>query len=98
MNASVRSEGVDPSVLSSRHVFRGIEYVVTLMIDNDKEIFVLEVEDRLTSDQWRGQFDARCKFRETNAVEPTCTCSTTVHVSFFGLITFNLLRPSLHTL
>jgi len=31
------------------------------MIDSDKEIFVLEVEDRLTSDQWRGQFDARCK-------------------------------------
>lgn len=58
MNSSVRSEGIDPSVVSSRHVFRGIEYVVTLMIDTDKEIFVLEVEDRLTSDQWRGQFDA----------------------------------------
>lgn len=61
MNSSLRSEPVDPTVVSSRHVFRGIEYVVTLMIDNDKEIFVLEVEDRLTSDQWRGQFDARCK-------------------------------------
>lgn len=59
MNSSVGSEGIDPSVVSSRHVFRGIEYVVTLMIDTDKEIFVLEVEDRLTSDQWRGQFDAR---------------------------------------
>lgn len=63
MNSSVRSEGIDPSVVSSRHVFRGIEYVVTLMIDSDKEIFVLEVEDRLTSDQWRGQFDARCKLK-----------------------------------
>ena len=61
MNSSARSEGIDPSVVSSRHVFHGIEYVVTLMIDTDKEIFVLEVEDRLTSDQWRGQFDARCK-------------------------------------
>ena len=60
MNSSVRSEG-DPAVVSSRHVFRGIEYVVTLMIDNDKEVFIVEVEDRLTSDQWRGQFDARCK-------------------------------------
>ncbi|KAL9953101.1 hypothetical protein ACROYT_G040461 [Oculina patagonica] len=59
MNSSVRSEGVDSSVVSSRHVFRGIEYVITIMIDSDKEIFVLEVEDRLTSDQWRGQFDAR---------------------------------------
>lgn len=63
MNSSVRSEGVDSSVVSSRHVFRGIEYVITIMIDSDKEIFVLEVEDRLTSDQWRGQFDARCKLR-----------------------------------
>ncbi|CAH3145520.1 unnamed protein product [Pocillopora meandrina] len=59
MNSSVRSEALDPSVGSFRHVFRGIEYVVTLMIDSDKETFILEVEDRLTSDQWRGQFDAR---------------------------------------
>ena len=63
MNSSVRTEAIDPAVVSARHVFRGIEYVATLMIDNDKEIFVLEVEDRLTSDQWRGQFDARCKLR-----------------------------------
>lgn len=61
MNSSLRSEQVDPTVMSSRHVFRGIEYVVTLMMDTVKEIFGLEVEDRLTSDQWRGQFDARCK-------------------------------------
>lgn len=63
MNSSVRSEALDPSVGSFRHVFRGIEYVVTLMIDSDKETFFLEVEDRLTSDQWRGQFDARCKLK-----------------------------------
>lgn len=55
----MRSEQGDPTVVSARHVFRGIEYVVTLMIDSVKEIFILEVEDRLTSDQWRGQFDAR---------------------------------------
>lgn len=63
MNSSVRSDVLDPSMGSFKHVFRGIEYVVTLMIDGDKETFVLEVEDRLTSDQWRGQFDARCKFK-----------------------------------
>ena len=63
MNSSVRSEALDPSVGSFRHVFSGIEYVVTLMIDSDKETFILEVEDRLTSDQWRGQFDARCKLK-----------------------------------
>lgn len=62
MNSSWRSEQEDPTVVSARHVFRGIEYVVTLMIDNIKEMFVLEVEDRLTSDQWRGQFDAKCKY------------------------------------
>ena len=63
MNTSHRSEPLvgDPSVVSTRHVFRGIEYVVILVIDSGKETFVLEVEDRLTADQWRGQFDARCK-------------------------------------
>lgn len=63
MNSSIRStEPLDPGAVNSRHVFRGIEYVVSLMVDNNKEIFILEVEDRLTSDQWRGEFDARCKF------------------------------------
>lgn len=76
MNSSVRSEGVDSSVVSSRHVFRGIEYVVTIMIDSDKEIFVLEVEDRLTSDQWRGQFDARCKLRVKHIFVNLSACST----------------------
>lgn len=60
MNSSIRStEPLDPGAVNSRHVFRGIEYVVSLMVDNNKEIFILEVEDRLTSDQWRGEFDAR---------------------------------------
>ena len=68
MNSSLRSEPIDHSVVSSRHVFRGIEYVVTLMIDSCKEIFVLEVEDRLTSDQWRGEFDARCKLISSNCI------------------------------
>lgn len=60
MNSSIRStEPLDPGAVNSRHVFRGIEYVVSLTVDNNKEIFILEVEDRLTSDQWRGEFDAR---------------------------------------
>lgn len=71
MNSSLRSEPLDPTVMSSRHVFRGIEYVVTLMIESDKEIFVLEVEDRLTSDQWRGQFDARCKLTNYGIINLT---------------------------
>lgn len=80
MNSSVRSEALDPSVGSFRHVFRGIEYVVTLMIDSDKETFVLEVEDRLTSDQWRGQFDARCKLRVSECTTRYCGIQSVCNV------------------
>ncbi|KAK3749492.1 hypothetical protein QZH41_013465, partial [Actinostola sp. cb2023] len=42
-----------------RQVFRGVEYVVSLVVNKEENQFVLEVEDRLTADQWRGQFDAK---------------------------------------
>lgn len=43
--------------LSTRHIFRGIEYVVSMFLRG--EVVIVEVEDRLTADQWRGEFDAR---------------------------------------
>ena len=45
--------------LSARHIFRGIEYIVSLFVRD--EVVVVEAEDRLTADQWRAEFDARCK-------------------------------------
>lgn len=45
-----------------RHVFRGVDYVVSLVVNKAEEQFTVEVEDRLTADQWRGVFDAKCKF------------------------------------
>lgn len=45
--------------LSARHIFHGIEYVVSMFLRD--EHVILEAEDRLTADQWRAEFDARCK-------------------------------------
>ena len=45
--------------LSARHIFRGIEYIVSLFVRD--EVVIVEAEDRLTADQWRAEFDARCK-------------------------------------
>ncbi|XP_028396331.1 coiled-coil domain-containing protein 61-like [Dendronephthya gigantea] len=43
--------------LSARHVFRGIEYIVSMFVRD--EVVIVEAEDRLTADQWRAEFDAR---------------------------------------
>ncbi|XP_067831006.1 centrosomal protein CCDC61 [Heptranchias perlo] len=44
------------SSVQANYVFRGIEYIVTMMVTGD--VLEVEVEDRLTSDQWRGEFEA----------------------------------------
>ncbi|XP_020835479.1 centrosomal protein CCDC61 isoform X1 [Phascolarctos cinereus] len=38
------------------YTFRGVEHVVRLAVNG--EVLELEVEDRMTTDQWRGEFDA----------------------------------------
>lgn len=43
--------------LSTRHIFRGIEYIISMFLRG--EVVIVEAEDRLTADQWRGEFDAR---------------------------------------
>jgi hypothetical protein len=45
--------------LSARHIFRGIEFIVSMFVRDD--LVAVEAEDRLTADQWRAEFDARCK-------------------------------------
>uniref|UniRef100_UPI00398F553C centrosomal protein CCDC61 n=1 Tax=Pristiophorus japonicus TaxID=55135 RepID=UPI00398F553C len=42
--------------VQANYVFRGIEYIVTMMVTGD--VLEVEVEDRLTSEQWRGEFEA----------------------------------------
>ncbi|XP_038642025.1 centrosomal protein CCDC61 isoform X2 [Scyliorhinus canicula] len=44
------------SSVQADYVFRGIEYIVTMMVTGD--VLEVEVEDRLTSEQWRGEFEA----------------------------------------
>ncbi len=50
----------EDSTVVATYMFRGIEYVIT-MNTLDTNTLVVEVEDRLTADQWRGSFDSACK-------------------------------------
>ena len=43
--------------VSAPWVFRDTEYVVAADVMNDT--LVVQVEEKLTSDQWRGQFEAK---------------------------------------
>lgn len=55
-----KMEVPDETTLSTSYVFRGIEYIITMIIQGGNSLTV-EVEDRLTADQWRAQFDSACK-------------------------------------
>ena len=56
----MEGSGVKCASCTTKHLFRGVEYVVTMSVDSEREVLSLEVEDRLTADQWTGQFDAKC--------------------------------------
>lgn len=47
----------DTTTVSAPYIFRGIEYIVTMTV-KDGSTLTLEVEDKLTADQWRADFDA----------------------------------------
>ena len=51
----------DETTVSSPYVFRGIEYIVTMSVQGGNGLMV-EVEDKLTADQWRADFDTECRF------------------------------------
>nr|XP_018666851.1 coiled-coil domain-containing protein 61 isoform X2 [Ciona intestinalis] len=44
---------------SSEYVFRGIEYYVTIKTYKGGTCLSVEVEDKVTSEQWRGNFDSQ---------------------------------------
>lgn len=48
-----------PAGLQVDYVFRGVEHAVRVMVSG--QVLELEVEDRMTADQWRGEFDASCE-------------------------------------
>lgn len=50
----------DGSTVSAAYIFRGIEYIVTMSVKAENSLTV-EVEDKLTADQWRADFDSACK-------------------------------------
>ncbi|XP_034842698.1 coiled-coil domain-containing protein 61 isoform X1 [Mirounga leonina] len=45
-----------PAGLQVDYIFRGVEHAVRLVVSG--QVLELEVEDRMTADQWRGEFDA----------------------------------------
>ncbi|XP_053405514.1 centrosomal protein CCDC61-like [Mercenaria mercenaria] len=45
------------TTVSAAYIFRGIEYIVTMTVKDDS-VLMVEVEDKLTADQWRAEFDA----------------------------------------
>ena len=51
----------DGECFSSCHVFRGNEYVVTMEMQQGNSAILVEVEDKVTADQWRATFDASCE-------------------------------------
>ena len=51
----------EEATVSAPYIFRGIEYVVTMNVQDGNNLRV-EVEDKLTADQWRADFDSVCKY------------------------------------
>ncbi|XP_023560269.1 coiled-coil domain-containing protein 61 isoform X3 [Octodon degus] len=45
-----------PAGLQVDYIFRGVEHAVRVVVSG--QVLELEVEDRMTADQWRGEFDA----------------------------------------
>jgi hypothetical protein len=54
-------EVLDETTLSASYVFRGMEYIITMSVQDGISLTV-EVEDRLTADQWRASLDTACEF------------------------------------
>ena len=55
--------------ISASWVFRGTEYTVCADVRDD--VLVIQVEDKITADRWRGQFDAKREFCFSLFVDPT---------------------------
>ena len=45
-------------------VFRDTEYTVSADVQDD--VLVVQVEEKLTADQWRGQFEAKREWERAN--------------------------------
>lgn len=43
----------------ANYVFRGTEYAVSVEVDD--ALLIIEVEEKATLNQWRGEFDMECK-------------------------------------
>ncbi|KAL4238643.1 Coiled-coil domain-containing protein 61 [Mactra antiquata] len=47
----------EDATVSAAYIFHGVEYIVTMNVKNES-ILTVEVEDKLTADQWRADLDA----------------------------------------
>lgn len=48
--------------VKGEYIFRGIEYLITMKTLKNGTCLCVEVEDKITGDQWKGSFDSSCKF------------------------------------
>lgn len=49
--------------IAGEYIFRGIEYRISFCTVNKPEpCLSIEVEDKITGDQWKGIFDSSCKY------------------------------------
>lgn len=71
-----------PAGLQVDYVFRGVEHAVRVVVSG--QVLELEVEDRMTADQWRGEFDASCE----------CASLGWVHLSFPRITFFLKMSPT----
>ena len=53
----------ESTVLEGVYTFRGVEYVITMMVKSDS-LLTVTVEDRLTANQWKGSFDSTCMYNK----------------------------------
>lgn len=74
---------VGDASVGSAHMFRGSEYIVTL--ESQAGAVLVEVEDRLSADQWRATFDSACMYKLYVISQKYTSCILTVEIVIFKL-------------
>ena len=68
------SEMAEYETVSGTFVFRGVDYLVSVVVsqsveDPEQEVLLVDVEEKSTAEQWRGEFQPSCmKFRAMHEI------------------------------
>ena len=60
-------DNVESEPVSGKFTFRGLDYLVTVQVvpcddGSEQQLLVVDVEDKTTAEQWRGEFQPSCEF------------------------------------